>query len=87
MMASFETRINPIRARFCDSQTMVVAAFGCRIVLPAAVRALYESGKLLHEASGRRRAVAWLAIAVSIGLVYGVPAVGIAIAYVLGRHE
>ncbi len=54
---------------------------------PWAVRALYESGKLLHEARGPGDALAWLAVAISVGLVYGVPAVGIAVTYVLGRHE
>jgi hypothetical protein len=54
---------------------------------PQAVRALYESGKLLHQASGPPDAVGCLAIAVSAGLVYVVPAVGIAVAYLLGRHE
>lgn len=54
---------------------------------PEAMRALYESGKLLHRASGPSEALAWLAIAVSVVLVYGVPAVGISVAYLLGRHE
>ena len=54
---------------------------------PLAVRALYESGELLHRASGPADALAWLAIVVSVGLVYGVPAVGIGVAYLLGRHE
>ena len=54
---------------------------------PQAVRALYESGKLLHQASGPSGAVGCLAIGVSAGLVYVVPAVGIAVAYLLGRHE
>ena len=54
---------------------------------PLAVRAVYESGKLLHHANLPAAAVAWLAIVVSIGLVYSVPAVGIGVAYMLGRHE
>jgi len=54
---------------------------------PQAVRALYESGKLLDRASGRSDAIAWLAIVASVGLVYSVPAVGIGVAYLLGRHE
>src|SRR5215469_4326480 len=54
---------------------------------PLAVKALYESGQLLHSASGWVDLLAWLAIVVSIGLVYSVPAVGIAVAYLLGRHE
>ena len=54
---------------------------------PQAVRALYDSGKLLHREGGRGGAVSWLAIAVSVGLVDSVPGVGIAIAYLLGRRE
>ena len=54
---------------------------------PQAVRALYESGKLLHQTSGPGYAVAWLAFVVSVGLVYGVPALGIGVAYLLGRRE
>lgn len=54
---------------------------------PHAVRALYESGKLLHRPSGQLDIVAWLAIAVCVGLVYGVPAVGIGVGYQLGRAE
>jgi hypothetical protein len=59
-----------------------VAAF----FYPLAVRALYESGKLLHRAGGPGGAVAWLAIVVSAGLVYGVPAVSIWVASRLGRQ-
>jgi hypothetical protein len=51
------------------------------------MRALYESGQLLHRASGPPEALAWLAIVVSVGLVYSVPAVGIGVAYLLGQHE
>ena len=54
---------------------------------PLAVRALYDSGKMLHRASGPDNVIAWLAITVSAALVYGVPAAGIAVAYGLGRHE
>jgi len=54
---------------------------------PLAVKAPYESGKLLHPASGPGDAMAWLAIAVSAALVYGVSAVGIAVAYRLARDE
>src|SRR5579864_397713 len=54
---------------------------------PQALRALYESGKLLHRASGPPEALAWLAIVVSVGLVYSVPAVGIGVAYLLGQRE
>src|SRR5215469_986898 len=60
---------------------------GAALFYPQAVRALYESGKLLHRASGPAGAVAWLAIAVSVGLVYSVPAGGITVAYLLGRQE
>jgi hypothetical protein len=51
------------------------------------MRALYETGKLLHRASGPPEALAWFAIVVSVGLVYSVPAVGIGVAYLLGQHE
>ena len=54
---------------------------------PQAVRALYESGRLLHRASGLGEAVAWLAIAISVALVYSLPAVGITVAYIVGRRE
>ena len=54
---------------------------------PYAVRSLYESAKLLHRGRGSGSAVAWLAIAVSALLVYGVPAVSIYVAYRLGRRE
>jgi len=54
---------------------------------PQALRALYDSGKLLHRASGPSEVLAWLAIVVSVGLVYSVPAVGILVAYLMGRHE
>ena len=60
---------------------------GAALFYPQALRALYESGKLLHRASGPAGAVAWLAIAVSVGLVYSVPAGGITVAYLLGRQE
>jgi hypothetical protein len=54
---------------------------------PLTVKALFESGKLLHRVSGPGDAVAWLAIVVSVGFVYSVPAVGISVAYLLGRDE
>lgn len=54
---------------------------------PQAVGALYDSGKLLHRASGPSAAAAWLGIVGSATLVYGVPAVGIGVAYLLGRRE
>ena len=49
---------------------------------PQAVRALYESGRLLGE--GRW---AWVAVAISCAVVYGVPAAGIVVAYLLGRRD
>jgi len=54
---------------------------------PQALRALYESGKLLHRATGPTEVVAWLAIVVSVALIYSVPGAGIGIAYLLGRLE
>jgi hypothetical protein len=54
---------------------------------PLTVKGLYESGKLLHRASGPTEALALLAMAVSLGSVYGVPAMGIYVAYLLGRDE
>jgi len=54
---------------------------------PLTVRALYESGQLLHRASGATEVLAWLAIVVSVGLAYCVPALGIGVAYLFGRHE
>ena len=54
---------------------------------PQAVKCLYLSGRLLHQAIGLGEVLAWLAIMVSVSLVYGVPAVGITVAYLLGRHE
>lgn len=54
---------------------------------PYAVRALYESGRLLHQATGLNYTVAWLALVVSVGLTYGVVAVSIGVAYRLGRRE
>jgi len=54
---------------------------------PWAVRALYQSDKLLGRESGPGDAIAWLTIVASVALVYGVPATGIVVAYLLGRHE
>lgn len=48
---------------------------------PQAVRALYESGKLLHRANRPGEAAAWLATIVSVGLIYGVPAASVGAAY------
>ena len=42
---------------------------------------------MLHRASGLGDAVAWLSIAVTVALVYSVSAVGISVAYVLGRND
>ena len=54
---------------------------------PQAVRALYESGKLLHRASGPVYVLALLAIVVSVGLIYGVPALSFGVAYQLGEAK
>ena len=43
-----------------------------------------KRGRLLHRASGAGDAVAWLAIVVSVAVVYSVPAIGISVAYLLG---
>jgi hypothetical protein len=58
------------------------------LLYPYAVKALYESGRLLHEAVTRANyAVAWLALAVSVALTYGVVAVNIGVAYRLARED
>jgi hypothetical protein len=57
------------------------------VLYPHAVGALYESGRLLDRLTGPREAVAWFAIVASAALVYGVPAVGFAVASKLGRHQ
>ena len=57
------------------------------LLYPHAVAALYETGRLLSRATGRREAVAWFAIAASAALVYGVPAVGFAVASRLGHED
>ena len=54
---------------------------------PQAVGALYESGKLLHRGGGAVAVMAWLAMVLSVALVYAVVAVGISVAYALGRQE
>src|SRR5262249_42499396 len=54
---------------------------------PLAVRALYETGKLLHRAAGPGDAAAWLATVLSAALVYCVPAARLSGAYVVGRRE
>lgn len=66
---------------------MVASASGCRIVYPQAVGALYKGGKLLHRANGPGGGLAWGILVLSAGLVYGVPALGIGVAYQLGRFE
>ena len=57
------------------------------LVYPHAVRALYESGRLLRQATGAGQAVAWLAFTVSAACVYGVPAAGLVVASELGAHQ
>jgi len=57
------------------------------LLYPYAVAALYESGRLLDRATGRREAVAWFAITASGALVYGVPAVGLAVASRLALRQ
>ena len=54
---------------------------------PLALKVLYDSGKLLHRASRATEVWAWLAIVVSVLLVYSVPVCGIAVAHLLGRRE
>jgi len=54
---------------------------------PLAVRGLHESGQRLRRDSGPGDAAAWMVLAISVALVYGVPAVSIWVAYLLGRHE
>jgi hypothetical protein len=78
---------HPVKARSLAGNLWWLLPPAAALFYPQAVRALYESGKLLHRASGPGDAVAWLAIVVSAGLVYSVPAVGIGVAYLLGRHE
>src|SRR5215469_16863984 len=78
-------RTHAVRAHSLTGNLWWLLPPAAALFYPQAVRALYESGKLLHRASGPRDAVAWLALVVSIGLIYGVPAVGICVAYLLGR--
>jgi len=75
----------PVNARPRNWWWLVPPALA--LFYPQAVRALYESGRLLHRAAGPTDAVAWLATVLSVALVYSVPAVGIRVAYVLGRRE
>ena len=75
--ANTEGTLLSTRADFPGGKLWWLLPPAAALFYPNAVRALYESGKLLHRAGGP---VAWLAIAVSVGLVYGVSAAGIAIA-------
>jgi hypothetical protein len=75
------------RARLLTGNWWWLLPPAAALFYPQAVTALYESGKLLHGANWLADAGARLAILVSVGLVYGVPAVGIGVAYLLGRHE
>ena len=65
----------------------MVASSGRSVALSLAVAALYESGRLLNRATGRREAVAWCAITASVSIVYAVPAIGFAVASKLGRNQ
>jgi len=76
-----------MRAHFTTGNLWWLLPPSAALFYPLALRALYESGKLLHRASGPGHAVAWLAVVVSAGLVYSVPAMGIGVACLLGRHE
>ena len=76
-----------IKARSVTGKLWWLLPAAAALLYPQAVRALYESGKPLHRANGPGDAVAWFAIVVSVGLVYSVPALGIGVAYLLGRHE
>jgi hypothetical protein len=60
---------------------------GAALLYPYAVRSLYESGKLLDRESGPVNALACLAVATSVMLVYGVPVASIYVAYRLGQLE
>lgn len=81
------TRSDATRAHSLTGKLWWLLPPAAALFYPQAVRALYESGKLLHRASGSGNAVARLAVVVSAGLVYCVPALGIGVAYLLGRHE
>jgi hypothetical protein len=54
---------------------------------PLFVRALYESSKRLHRATGPGDLLTWLAVVVSIILIYSVPGLGIVVADWLGRTD
>ena len=57
------------------------------LLYPYAVRALYESGRLIHQATGLNYAAAWLTVVASAGLTYGVVAASIGVAHLLARQE
>jgi len=81
------TRTHVVEAHSLTGNLWWVLPPAAALFYPQAIRALYESGRLLHRASGPPEALAWLAIVVSVGLVYSVPVVGIGVAYLLGQHE
>ena len=81
------THADPVRPHSLTGNLWWLLPPAAALFYPQAVTALYESGRLLHRASGPRDAVGWLAIVVSVGLIYGVPGVSIAVAYLLGRRE
>src|SRR5215469_17494495 len=80
-------RTHAVRAHSLTGNLWWLLPPAAALFYPQALRSLYESGKLLHRASGPAEVLAWLALVVSVGLVYSVPAGGIAVAYLLGRHE
>jgi hypothetical protein len=81
------TRTHVVEAHSLAGNLWWVLPPAAALFYPQAIRAPYESGMVLHRVSGTPAALAWLAIVVSVGLVYSVPAVGIGVAYLLGRHE
>jgi hypothetical protein len=81
------TRTEPTSVRSLASNLCWLLPPAAALFYPLAVKALYESGKLLHRVNGLGDAVAWFAIAVSVALVYGVPAVSISAAYRLGQDD
>jgi hypothetical protein len=80
-------RTHAMKAHSLTDKVWWLLPSAAALFYPQAVGALFESGKLLHRASGPGDAVAWLGIVVSVALVYSVPAVGIGVAYLLGRRE
>ena len=80
-------RTGPIRTHSLTGNLWWLLPPAAALFYPQAVRALYESGRLLHRTSGPGDAVAWLAIIVSVGLIYGAPAVSIAVAYLLDAAD